>query len=148
MPRQRKPRPDPNEIPLSEVRVFLLPDGNTVYYHGDDGEPLLDPAAKAALPLNQQRGEEYPALHAKWALDRKRLAELESRLVPGPGKRGRPGYPIPVLLFALDLRRANPHMKAMAIRRQCTEKFGEDSVPDDIGAFRKWMRRGQARLTK
>jgi hypothetical protein len=63
------------------------------------------------------------------------------------GRRGRPGYPIEALNFALDLRRKYPLLKAEVLRKECLKKFKEDDLPLNGPAFRAWLCRKRTNRT-
>lgn len=57
------------------------------------------------------------------------------------GEPGRRGYSLEALRYALELRKSNPQLKAMLIRKQCLQKFSQDDLPPDPDTFRAWLNR-------
>jgi len=115
---------------------------------GEERAPDLERHGKALAAL----GTHLPAIAAALAgrppstkdgcPQRRRRKHRRKRTKGMPGRRG---YSLHAWRFAQKLRKANPQMKAMQIRRECLKQFAEDDLPADADSFRAWLNRPRKR---
>jgi hypothetical protein len=58
-----------------------------------------------------------------------------------PRRPGAPGYPLPALRYARQLKADNPEQNNTWLRNRCLEKFSADDLPADTDSFRRWLNR-------
>jgi hypothetical protein len=98
------------------------------------------PLRMFAADLDDPEAARVYHVGARAVVERAQLLAKQARPV-ARGKAGRRGYPKKALDYAIGLRGRHPTMTLADIRERCVEKFGKDSVPYSVDAFRHWLNR-------